>query len=275
MRVLNRFKAMRLAVVSAVVAALVATSLVATPTHAAETDALNVAFGGSLVGTEDYTGQGDELKRGVLQRIDGDEDQLESGGVGLAGGAEGIRFLPNTFALDSGTQSFLMETRFTAASYDNLDTILSAGGNLFVRAQNGKLRYGWSGESGGTWQNYTQEAELPAGDGPHMLSIHYRYAAGGTTLDVMLNGESLPSLTGALPLTVAAGATNMFGFGNDVHPQAADRGITGTLHAVRVAATDGAAGNPFEFQPRELTTDLLNVSFEGTVTPRHPVSLSW
>lgn len=205
------------------------------------------------------------MRRWAHGPIDGGEDQLEGGGVGLAGGAEGIRFLPSTFTLDSGTTSFLMETRFTAASLGELDTIVSAGGNLFVRAQAGKLRYGWSGESGGAWQNYYAEADLPTGDGPHALSIHYRYSASGTTLEVTLDGESLPPLTGALPMKVAPGAVNMFGFGNDVHPQAADRGITGTLHAARVAETDGAPGNVFEFQPRELTTDLLNVSFDGTV----------
>ncbi|WP_143570922.1 alpha-L-fucosidase [Tessaracoccus sp. ZS01] len=262
----KRFAGFSKVLVSALAVAL-ATTMTPTlqPAQAAEGDSLNVAFGGSLVGTEDYTAQGTELKRGTLQRMDGNEDQVPGEGVVLAGGTEGIRFLPNNFALDSGTKSFLMEVQYTPNAVGHFDTIMSAGGNFYVRAQDGKLRYGWDTNLGGSWTKHTRDVELPSDSERHAISLHYRYTAAQTTVDLMLDGVAMPPVTGPHPLVVASGSANMFGFGNDVHPAGQDRGMPGTLHEVRVAATDGSADVAFEFQPRALTTDLLDVSFDGSL----------
>lgn len=237
----------------------------APPAHSAPGDDLNIGFGGSLIGTDDYTSQGDEQKRGVLRRLDGGEEQIPGEGVVLSGGAEGLLFAPSTSILqsgDDGTQSFVMEVEFTAASYDNMATILSAGGNLSVRAQNGSLHYGYSGRNSVGWSNYYKDVALPDNAGPHVLSVHYRYSSQGTTMDVMLDGDVLPSITGILPVRNAD--TDQFAFGNEIHPQGRNRGITGTIHRIRLAHTDGT-GQPFEFQTIPTSSELLNVNFDGTV----------
>lgn len=230
--------------------------------------------GARSLGTTQYTTQGDEAQRGSLHRINGAEEQIPEG-VKLGGGTQGLRFDAAALDLGTGSQSFVMETVFTPTSNPILATYLSAGGNVFVRAQDGKLRYGYSTNATGAWVNNYKEATLPALNEKHALSMHYRATSAGVVMDVSVDGEALPAVTGNHPATVAAGLNKTFGFGNDVNAQGNDRGMVGTLHQVRVNGTDGA-GDGYELHPSPAAVDQLLLGFDGTATGggvhphRHP-----
>src|SRR5699024_6017251 len=112
--------------------------------------------------------QGEERMRGVVHRIDGAEEQLPSGGVELAGGTQGISFEAADFALadegdTAGSTSFIAEVVFTPSSWGEMSTVFSAGGNLFVRSENGRLNYGFDSQNpDGTWAKHRSQDDLPA-----------------------------------------------------------------------------------------------------------------
>ena len=55
-----------------------------------------------------------------------------------------------------------------------MSTIVSAGGNFYIRAQNGRLRHGFDSLSGAsTWSTHMQETDYPARKQEHALSLHY------------------------------------------------------------------------------------------------------
>src|SRR5699024_4926938 len=243
-------------------------SVPAAPAHAAPSDDLNIAFIGSLVGTEAYTTQGDEVMRGTVHRMAGGETQPETGGVQLAGPQQGIGFEPSQFTLtDEGTApaalttSFLAEMTFVPDEWESMDTLFAAGGNLFVRAEHGRLVNGFASNDG-SWQQHRLQTALPAAEEEHALSLRYDVTADGATMRVWPDGEELTPVTSDVPARVHADLAKSFGFGNDVHPQGRERGLTGTLLQLRVLA-DPAPQEALEFQPTALTTDLLDVSFEG------------
>lgn len=195
---------LRTALVGLLASALAAGGAAGEPAQASPTDALDVSFGGSLVGTTQYTTQGDEAQRGTLHRVSGTEQQVPTG-VSLTGGTQGLWFDASSLDLESGNQSFVMETRYTATATPEMATYLSAGGNVFVRAQNGRLRYGYSSNATGVWVDTFKEATLPELNVEHALSLHYRWAESGVMMDVSLDGEALPRVTGASPATVSTG----------------------------------------------------------------------
>lgn len=67
----------------------------------------------------------------------------------------------------------------------------------------------------------------------------------------MLDGVVLPPVTSDDPAQITPGVGSAFVFGNEVNPQGSDRGFTGTLHEVRLAAATSVfhAGD-FELQPK-------------------------
>ena len=204
---------------------------------------------------------------GVLQRAHGAEEQLPGGGVKLGGGTQGIVFTPSSFSLgtDTATTPFVAEMDFVPESEGAfMSTLMSAGGNMFIRVKNGALEYGFSSNPGGTWSDAVQTAPLPARGTSHQLSAFY--APGDpATLHVSLDGEELTPATG-LPSFPIANAGNKFGFGNDVHSAGLDRGMPMTLARVRVAEAAGDySPAAFELQPQSITTELLDVSYDGTL----------
>lgn len=232
-----------------------ATTLVATlapgAARAAGSDAANVGFGGSLVGTQAYTTAGDEVLRGTLRRMDGGEEQLAGVGVRLAGGSQGIRVEPSELSLgaDTATTGFLAEMRFTpAGGAGELATLFSAGGGLQVRAQGGSLSYGFDYRDGASWTRASRSVPLPTAGTEHNLALDYRpTGGGGAALRVWLDGTELPTAQGA-PFAVAD--PSAFGFGNDVHSSAGNRGFPGDLRRIRLAPAPASAGyDNFEFQP--------------------------
>lgn len=252
-------------------AALMSTSLVINSAQAASDDALNVAFGGSLVGTEQYTTTEGEIMRGTLQGASGNETQV-SNGVDLGGGQQGLRFTANTLNLGNTriSQSFVMEAQFVpkSASQGSLATLMAAGGNFSVRYDGDELRYGWDTNGSGRWAKHNNGTAQPSANESHVFSIHYRVKENGSVVvNAMLDGNELPSVEGPHSANISPQASGLFGFGNDVHPAARDRGFVGELHRVRVRATDDIATTRdlFEFQPQPNTEDLVNTSWDGTL----------
>ncbi|WP_175954629.1 alpha-L-fucosidase [Schaalia sp. Marseille-Q2122] len=251
--------------------ALTATSLIATSAaHAADNDALNVAFGGSLVGTQQYTTTEGEIMRGTLQGASGNESQISSG-VSLGGGQQGLRFTASDLTLGQEriSKSFVMETIFVPKGEQGaLATLMSAGGNFSVRYDGDQLKYGWDTNGTGRWVKHLGGVTPPSNGQPHVFSAHYRVKDDGAViLNAMLDGVELPTVEGPSAANIAAEGAKLFGFGNDVHPQARNRGFNGELHRIRVHET---ADQPttramFEFQPQPNTEDLLRTSWVGTL----------
>lgn len=236
---------------------------------AAETDDLDIAFGGSLVGTTAYTTVEGETMRGVVHRMDGGEEQLAAGGVTLAGGKQGIRFDASGFTLaDPGaTSGFVAELSITPESTQTeMATLFAAGGNLFVRIEQDQLVYGFDSLSSGTWKQNRRAAPAPAAGTEHDLSVQYIRVGTGAEMHVSLDGVVLTPVTAAAPAGINAAASASFGFGNDVHPAAGTRGYQGDLHRVRVAS-GLTAYTPEQntYQPAPVTRTLLNGGFAGSI----------
>ncbi|POH59886.1 alpha-L-fucosidase [Arthrobacter glacialis] len=247
------------------VGALMAPNLAA---QAATSDSLNVGFNGSLVGNTAYTTTGDEIMHGVLNRVTGNEEQVPLSGVRLTGGAQGIRYAPTdmTTGTDTADQGFLGEVKFTPASSADLSTIFSAGGNFYIRAQSGELRYGFDSLTGSTWTSNKATFAYPALNKEHALSFHYFPTATGATLTVMLDGVTLPAVSSTAPAKNAANLGSIFGFGYEINPGGSGRGFSGMLHDARLAKAAGAfAPSAFEYQPKPASTDLLDVSYDGAL----------
>lgn len=232
---------------------IIATTLGISPATAAPTDRLDVAFSGSLVGTTSYTAQWNEVYRGVLQRVDGAEEQLAGGGVRLAGGNQGLTFTPRDLTLGSTTvdHGFLAEVEFTPTQHRDLATILSAGGNLFVRTRGSSLEYGFSARRpDGSW------TDVKGGLGLSKLAVGQRHQLGvtvvptsaGTEMHVSVDGHAMQPLTSPLHAGLSDGLGSRFGFGHEVHPDGTGRGIVGTLHRIRLAAADRYRADAYEFQ---------------------------
>lgn len=203
----------------------------------AASDDLNVRFAGSLVGTTAYTTAGNESLRGSLRRVQGGEEQLVGTGVKLAGGTQGLRFEPSDWTLGQGTASknFIAELQFTPTSTpSNLSTLFSAGGNFYIRAESGKLRYGFDSPNGSQWSNNSASTAFPTLNQKHTLSLQYLPGSTGASLYVMLDGKQLPTVTAAKGFGLAQGTEKSFGFGNEVHPSGTNRGFVGSLQQLRV-----------------------------------------
>ncbi|MGN5732969.1 alpha-L-fucosidase [Arthrobacter psychrochitiniphilus] len=236
--------------------------------QAATSDSLNVGFNGSLVTTTAYTTTGDEVMHGVLNRVNGAEEQVPQSGVQLAGGTQGIRYAPTdmTTGTDTADQGFLGEVKFTPTASATMSTIFSAGGNFYIRAQNNELHYGFDSFTNSKWATHKATTAYPALNQEHAVSFHYLPTPSGVTLSVMLDGVLLPPVTSPTPSKNAVNLGSVFGFGYEVNTQGADRGFTGTLHEVRLAKAAAAFQDAdFEFQPRPASTDLLDVSYDGTL----------
>ena len=237
---------------------------------AAETDDLDIAFGGSLVGTTAYTTVEGETMRGVVRRLDGAEEQGAGGGVTLGGGTQGIRFDASDFTLgDPGaTTGFVAELSLTPQSGQaDMATLFAAGGNMFVRLEGGSLSYGFDSVTAGVWSKHRKTAPAPAPGVDHDLSVQYLRVDDGAEMHVSLDGVELPAIAAAAPAAINAAAASAFGFGNDVHPAAGSRGYKAHLSRIRVAS-GLTAYTPGQntFQSAPVATSLLRADFSGTVS---------
>ncbi|MFU8853046.1 alpha-L-fucosidase [Micromonospora sp. SL1-18] len=257
--------------IAAVTAAVVIGALV-TPgaASAAETDDLDITFAGSLVGTTAYTTVEGETMRGAVHRMNGAEEQIPGGGVALDGGTQGIRFDASAFSLAgaSPTTGFVAELSVKPQSSQvNMATLFAVGGNLFVRIENGMLHYGFDSLSGSTWTKHSLTAPAPAGGADHDLSVQYIRVGAGAELHVALDGVVLAPVIASAPARINDYAAASFGFGNDVHTAAGNRGYKGDLHRVRVAS-GLTAYSPEQntYQPAPAAKSLLNTAFSGSLS---------
>jgi alpha-L-fucosidase len=210
-------------------------------------DDLKVRFAGSLVGTTAYTTAGDEQLRGSLRRVQGGEEQIVGTGVKLSGGTQGLRFEPSDWTLGQGTatKNFIAELQFTpTATPANLSTLLSAGGNFYVRAEAGQLRYGFNSPNGSQWTNNSASTAFPTLNQKHTLSLQYLPSSTGASLYVILDGKQLPTVTASKGFGLVSGGEKAFGFGNEVHPSGTNRGFVGSLQQLRVTT------GPDAFDPK-------------------------
>lgn len=232
--------------------------------HAADTDLLNVAFGGSLE-SGGLTTQADEILKGAVTRKDGGETQ-ETGKIVLAGGNQGLFYTSARtsgngtvfFTLGEGvaTNGFTAEVKYIPqANQNNLATIFSAGGNLFVRyVDAGHLEYGLSYQQGGRWADTKQTILAPPAGKEHALSVTVWPKNGGTAVRVAVDGNEYPEIVSPAPAAVSNGLESKFGFGAEVHtaPNAQNRGLKGSLQALRFTpANSYNYQDGFEFQPAE------------------------
>src|SRR5699024_1172671 len=127
------------------------------------------------------------------------------------------------------------EMAFTPeASQRAMGTLLGSGGNLFVRYQNDQLRYGYSSNVSGAWEDYVQTVPAPSAGEEHVLSVAYLPGADQTRMVVYLDGEALPVVEAAHQANDSGAIERTISFGNDVHPQGLDRGFQGAVSEVRL-----------------------------------------
>lgn len=231
---------------------------------------LDASFGGAFSTEFVYTNPTGEIKDGDLMRRTGHET-IEQGRLVLNGARDGIIFNPRVSLKEANTigRPVIIETRFRLeATPKRHNTILSVGGNLYVRyASENTIEYGFDVNRLDQWTTIKQTADAPSLNEEHSLAVVYLPTEEGAEMRAFLNGTELPSVVSTTG-GVAWGATEAeIGFGNDVHPEASDRGFQGSLSAAVVTTFDGT------FDPSLLKTmDLSNVTRElftlglGTLT---------
>ena len=205
---------------------------------------------------------------GVVHRYDGGEEQIP-GGVTISEAEHGIAFEASALSLGTGEvdTAFLLEADFTPNEAPaEFTTLLAAGGNLFVRVESGQLVYGWSSSDGNEWTDHKESVPLPTADEEHSVSI--AFVPGSTNqLHLWIDGTAGPVVYGDGAPVIADGLQNSFGFANDVHAAARDRGFISDLTHIRAAQFDGEfSPELFELQPALTTSTLLHIDgFGGSV----------
>ncbi|MDD7465209.1 MAG: alpha-L-fucosidase [Actinomycetaceae bacterium] len=243
--------------------------------YAATDEALDIGFGGQFNDGTNYNSAGEEVMNGALQIVGNASgyQNLDTQGMVLAGASQGLRFVTSNQALALGeangdaTTSFRTEIKATpTAAQQNMATLFSAGGNIFLRYKNAStLEWGFSSNSGG-WQNHVAETPAPVLGQVHIFQIEYRHTSGQTAMELFVDGVSrgVASAEGKAAKIGAAGSESLrstYGFGNEVNAGGLTRGFVGKLGALRVASVD----SPWEFGVIDTST-LLHVSFDGTAT---------
>ncbi|WP_371151705.1 cell wall-binding repeat-containing protein [Buchananella felis] len=221
----------------------VATSLVE-PTSTTPTDApgtvLDVAFGGSMASNTQYTTQGSEVMRGGLSVVD--TAAVEGEGFNkflrVRGNNGRMEFRPTALNLnDASSHGFVAEMFFTpTGNQGNLATVFSAGGNLFVRYQNSKLRYGFSSNASGSWTDHVKQIDVPAVNKLHLIQVAYTWNGTQATMKLSLDGVEQETITATTPATNAGNMGGVFAYGGEVNSGATGRGVTGTFSRLRLAS---------------------------------------
>lgn len=240
---------------------------------AATNEALDISFGGQFNDGTNYNSAGEEVMNGSLQIVGNASgyQNLDTQGMVLAGASQGLRFITTNAALALGdadgdvTTSFRAEVKATPTStQQNMGTVFSAGGNIFMRYKNAStLEWGFASHDGG-WHNHLAETPAPTLNHEHIFQMEYLYTPEQTTMELFIDGVSRGT---AIASAAAAkiGAANgeslraTYGFGNEVNAGGLTRGFVGKLGALRIASVD----SPWEFGAIDTNT-LLHVNFDGT-----------
>ncbi len=254
---------------AAAVLALGLTAAVLNPAQAADPDVLDVSFGGSFSSGNSYTAATGEVMGGSLTRRTGAESLDPARGLVLNGAGDGVTFQPSNPLSGGSTQrSFLVEVAFTPnATQGNLATIFGMGGALYGRYSGSNLQYGFDSEVDGNWSSVTKSVPAPVPGQQHVLALAYEVNGGAATLHAFLDGQQLPAAsTSNGTATWHPSAGPQIGIGNDVHPSALQRGLSGSVRQVRLAPFTG----PFDPSDLKLARPVvsntrLSVDFEGSV----------
>ncbi|XCB29344.1 alpha-L-fucosidase [Arcanobacterium hippocoleae] len=135
-------------------------------------------------------------------------------------------------------------------------------GNIFVRAESGKLVYGFSVKTAaGTWKDYKEHVNLPEVNQRHVIQMKYE-AAESAKLTVWIDGVQGPSAISAAgeKAAISNGKDKIFGIGSEVNPDpaAAARGWAGNFSRARIADADAS----WKFRSQN---QLLHIDFRGTL----------
>lgn len=260
----------------AVSATTLGTSVAAASVAAPDSTYLHVAYGGNFNVGNTYTSATGETMTGSFVRRTGAETLDPALGLTLGGGTQGMSFTPTDLSLGGAhlDQGIVLETTFTPGPEQAaLGTLVAAGGNLWARYQNGKLRYGFDSNATGSWASYIKEAAVPSPETEHTLSLAYlptTSVAGepGASVVAFLDGAQLPQVDApAARANLSANAVAPVGFGNDVHRAAVDRGFVGSLRASRFATASGPFDpGMFQLQQVSYVRTPLHLSFSGSLT---------
>ncbi len=205
---------------------------------------LDVSFKGSFE-EDTYVSTEEETVSNKLIRRSGDEAIDEELGVILNGNKDGIDF-ESDFTLGEGKTvdtPIILEAKFTPNSNQkDHGTVLSVGGNMYVRYQHGKtdtLEYGFEVNNNGSWSSAKQSVSAPKADEEQTIALVYQPTEEGATLRVFLNNEELPMVVSEDGKAALAETDFTIGFGNDVHSAGQERGFIGSISQVVAASFSG------------------------------------
>lgn len=216
------------------------------PARAAGNEYLDVSFGGTFTPQKGYTTGGDENVAGgkIAWRGSSTPSANEDRSIKLVGGDSGITYTARDSFSQEGTNTvdngFIAEVEYTnSENPKELDTLFSAMGNIFVRAQGNHLVYGFSVKTAGnTWKDYKNQVELPEINKKHVVQIEYATAE-SASLTIWVDGVKSPVVSAAVgeKAAITSGAEKIFGIGCEVNPDAsaANRGFAGSFSRVRIA----------------------------------------
>lgn len=176
-------------------------------------DLLNVGFAGTFGTVQDHPHQY-VLPETSEEKIDGKLERrsesvtIANNAAVFNGNNAGLLYTARDTALltDAGTnvrnaagnKPFRAEMIFTPEEGQRKEgTIFSAGGNLFVRYQNDKLRYGFSSfdpTASKKWNDHYSEVTMPSAGEKHVLRVSYD-PTNNEKLKINLDGADLPAVT--------------------------------------------------------------------------------
>ena len=214
----------------------------------------------AAAGGSQYQAASEEQLDGTLAFREGTAAPSESA-VALQGGTQGLQYEGSELAFSGDTMAvpFIAEARFTPSATDNMTTIIAAGGNIYVRYAGGKLEYGFDYQINGNWASAKQSVSAPAAGTEHVISMAYVPSSTGARMVVYVDDTAQQEVTAAAQAALGSGTHGTLAFGNDVHAQALERGLKGSLDEVRIATTTEAF-NQAEFKLHLQLNDCTDVT---------------
>ncbi|MFX3635381.1 MAG: alpha-L-fucosidase [Candidatus Pristimantibacillus sp.] len=204
---------------------------------------LNIGYGGAFSTELGYTSATGEVMFGDVNRRAGTEQLVFGEGVVLNGGTNGIQFQsPNSFGTSTLDTSIIAEAKFKPQSGQNtLGTIIAVMGNMYVRYQSATtLEYGFAVNNNGTWTENKGTVAAPEAGKEHTIALAYTPTTSGAKLRAFLNGiELTPAVSSNGRAAISSSANSRFGFGNEVHTAALNRGFKGSLSQSVVTSFEG------------------------------------
>ncbi|HVK24666.1 MAG TPA: alpha-L-fucosidase [Actinokineospora sp.] len=208
-----------------------------------------------------YTAASGDVVAGTLSRRAGTET-IGTAGLTLAGGAQGLSFQPSSGAFTGSTidTNLVLEAKYTRATTPTpatLETLLSAGGNMFVRYSDAThLEFGFSDPSG---VKTRVVVNAPTSGVEHSVALAYERTASGAVVRAFVDGVAVGTATsttgGALRNSTAANV----GVGNEVHPSGLNRGFVGKIRQATYTTFTGPFAGSLLVNTTPCVTDTSTV----------------